>query len=158
MLAVIESNGKGYKARFERRLTSPIEQVWAYLTDNERLKQWLPELYIKELHLGGAIQFDMQDGTFEELRIVGFKESSMLEYTWGEDRIRFELRAKQYGSHLVLVETIRQITSYTPKDLAGWHVCLDTIEALMDGRKIESRKENWEKWFGEYRTLVETRV
>ncbi|MEJ8305803.1 SRPBCC family protein [Saccharibacillus sacchari] len=158
MLAMIESNGNGYKARFERRLTHPAEQAWTYLTDNEHLKQWFPELQIEDLHLGGKIRFDMQDGTFEELRIIGFNECSMLAYTWGEDQIRFELSPKAYGSRLVLVETMKQVTSHTPKDLAGWHVCLDVIEALMDGRAIESREDNWEKWFGEYRMLVETRV
>lgn len=38
----------------------------------------------------------------------------------------------------------------TPRDLAGWHVCLDVIQALLDGTKIDSRKQEWEKWYPRY--------
>ena len=52
---------------------------------------------------------------------------------WGEDRVRFEYPEAE-GCRLVLIETITKITDHTPKDIAGWDVCLDAIEALLDGR------------------------
>ncbi|WP_349305777.1 hypothetical protein [Bacillus sp. FJAT-49711] len=42
------------------------------------------------------------------------------------------------------------MTDHTPRDLAGWHVCLDVISALLDGKIIENRKAEWEKWFPRY--------
>lgn len=46
---------------------------------------------------GGIIKFDMQDGTCEELEIIELKLHSILEYTWGEDRVRFELYLESDG-------------------------------------------------------------
>ncbi|NGZ76514.1 SRPBCC family protein [Saccharibacillus alkalitolerans] len=158
MLAVIEPKGSEHTARFERRLTHSVEQAWSCLTENERLKQWFPELRVEHLRRGGSIRFDTRDGNVEHMRILECKERSVLEYTWGKGRVRFELYPKPYGCRLLLVETIREVGPGTPEDLAGWHVGLDLIEALLDGRTIRSRKENWQEWFGEYRTLVENRV
>lgn len=44
---------------------------------------------------------------------------------------------------MVLTERITSITDHTPKDIAGWDVCLDVIEALLDERTMESRKDAW---------------
>jgi uncharacterized protein YndB with AHSA1/START domain len=41
--------------------------VWAWLTENEKLKQWFLELRIDSLQEGGKILFDMSNGTFEEM-------------------------------------------------------------------------------------------
>ena len=78
----------------------------------------------------------MQDGTFEDLTIVELKIPSVLAYTWGEDVVHFELNQEPDGCRLVLTEKIKTITPHTPRDLAGWHVCLEVISALLDGRTI----------------------
>ena len=77
--------------RFERQLAYSIEMVWSTLTDNEKLSQWFSELRVEELREGGIIQFDMQDGTFIDMEILELKMNSVLEYTWGEDIVRFQL-------------------------------------------------------------------
>ena len=99
---------------------------------------------------GGMIQFDMQDGTFEEMEILELKMYAVLEYTWGEDIVRFELYPEPEGCRLVLIEKIKKMTNHTPKDLAGWHVCLDIVHALLDDRNIESREAEWKKWYEKY--------
>lgn len=154
MLAVIEQVPDGYVARFERRLKHPVEKVWSYLTENEKLKKWFTELSVDDLREGGVIKFDMQDGTFEELEIIELKLHSVLEYTWGEDRVRFELYPESEGCRLVLIEKIHKITDHSPKDLAGWHVCLDFIAALLDGTTIESREDEWKVWYEKYSALL----
>ncbi|UFJ39575.1 ABC transporter substrate-binding protein [Brevibacillus humidisoli] len=138
-----------------RRLLEDSEKVWASLTENEQLAKWFPELRMDELREGGVITFDMQDGTFEELRIIEFAMYSVLEYTWGDDQVRFELYPDGEGCRLVLIEKINKITDHTPKDLAGWHVCLDVIEALLDGSTLEDRKNEWEKWHEKYVQVIE---
>lgn len=55
-----------------------------------------------------------------------------------------------------MIEKIKMITNHTPKDLAGWHVCLDVIHALLDGRSIASREDEWKKWYEKYVEAVET--
>lgn len=156
MLADIQKVENGYIARFERRLKHSVDKVWSMLTDNEKLSKWFSELRIDDLREGGVIQFDMHDGSFIELKIVELKMLCVLEYTWGDDIVRFELYPESEGCHLILIEKIKTITNHTPTDLAGWHVCLEVIHALLDGRTIESRKDEWEKWHEKYVHAVAT--
>jgi uncharacterized protein YndB with AHSA1/START domain len=154
MLAAVTQEKQGYQARFERHLPHPVDEVWAWLTENEKLAQWFPELRVDELREGGVIQFDMGNGTFEEMEITSLALHSVLEYTWGEDCVRFELYAESDGCRLLLIETINRLTEHTPRDVAGWHVCLDVVEALMDGRAVCSRKDAWNEWYGKYKELI----
>ncbi|MFC0271738.1 SRPBCC family protein [Metabacillus herbersteinensis] len=151
MLASIEKVENGYIARFERHLKHSVETVWSWLTENEKLAQWFSELRVDELSKGGFYKFDMQDGSFEELEIIEFKMYDILEFMWsGEDSVRFELYQESGGCKLVLKEKIEVITDHTPKDLAGWHVCLDVINALMDGKTIDFREDDWKEWNEKY--------
>ncbi|WP_040950843.1 SRPBCC family protein [Gorillibacterium massiliense] len=154
MLADLKQGQNGYTARFERHYKHPVGQVWSYLTEDDKLELWFSELSVGELREGGFIKFDMRDGTFAKMSILELKNPSVLEYTWGEDRVRFELAPESGGCRLLLVETLNQITDHTPKDLAGWHVCLDVVGALLDGRTIESRETEWKAWYEKYRELV----
>ncbi|MGO4695947.1 SRPBCC family protein [Paenibacillus sp. 2TAB26] len=150
MLASITQAENGYSVRFERNLKHAVESVWSMLTDNEKLAQWFPELRVADLREGGLIQFDMQNGHFEEMAIIELKALSVLEFTWAEDIVRFELYAEPEGCRLVLIEKLAQITAHTPRDIAGWDVCLDVIEALLDGKTIASRKDVWKMKYDKY--------
>jgi uncharacterized protein YndB with AHSA1/START domain len=154
MLARINNIENGYRATFERLLNHPLEEVWSYLTDNEKLPRWFSELRVDELRQGGVIKFDMGNGTFEEMEILELKNQAVLEYTWGDDIVRFELTNQPNGCLFVLKETITKLTNHTPRDLAGWHVCLNVIQALLDGRTID-RKEEWKIWYEKYVKEIE---
>ncbi len=156
MIAQIEKVGSVYRVTYERHLSHRVEKVWAMLTENDQLQKWFSELRVDELRVGGLIKFDMGDGTFEEMEILDMKTNSVLEYTWGKDIIRFELKQEgEAGCRLVLIEKIKEMTDHTPKDLAGWHVCLDVIESLLNERRLDSREEAWKKIYEEYLNLVE---
>lgn len=43
---------------------------------------------------------------------------------------------------------------HIPKDLAGWHVCLDVIEALLDGKSIKDRVAIWKAYYPKYQQTV----
>jgi uncharacterized protein YndB with AHSA1/START domain len=156
MLAVIQQTENGVTARFERRFKHPVAKVWSMLTENDRLAQWFPELRVDDLREGGVIKFDMQDGTFETMNILELKPHSVLAYTWGADRVRFELYPEADGCRLVLIEAIGTVTEHTPKDLAGWHVCLDVIGALLDNdtKTSEWRHDEWKELYPQYIRLV----
>ncbi|MNO15712.1 hypothetical protein D3C76_53810 [compost metagenome] len=153
-IADIQNTEHGYVATFDRRLKYSVQQVWSFLTENDKLQQWFPELSVDELVEGGVIRFDMGNDSFEEMTILEVKPLSVLEYTWDKDRVRFELSETSDGCQLILIEKLAKITEHTPRDLAGWHVCLDVIAALLDGRRLESRKSEWEKWYVQYREAV----
>ena len=53
MLAVIEKVEGGNIARFERLLKHSVEQVWAVLTENDKLEKWMSNLEIEELRKKG---------------------------------------------------------------------------------------------------------
>jgi uncharacterized protein YndB with AHSA1/START domain len=124
------------------------------LTDNDKLPQWFPELRVKDLRTGGSLTFDMQDGTFEEMKIVDLTPYSVLEYTWGEDLVRFEIYPEAKECRMVFIEKISKITDHTPRDLAGWHVCLIVIGALLDGRTLDNRMDEWKIWHEQYKALL----
>lgn len=156
MQASIQKKENHYLARFERKLKHPVRDVWAMLTDNDRLAFWFDELRADELRKGGAMTFDMGDGTFERMEITDYEPQSVLEYEWGEDRVRFSLHPESEGCLLVLEETVNRITDHTAKDLAGWHVCLEAVETILDGGKPDDREELWRHWHEKYTAALES--
>ncbi|WP_102345653.1 SRPBCC family protein [Bacillus sp. Marseille-P3661] len=152
MLAQINKVENKYIATFIRHWDYSVGEVWSWLTENDKLEKWFSELEIDDLSEGGIIKFDMQDGTFEEMKITNLKVFSVLEFTWGEDLVRFELEEKNNGCRLLLIEEINKVSMHTPKDLAGWHVCLDVIHALLNSESI-CRQPEWEKWYEQYAKL-----
>ena len=59
---------------------------------------------------------------------------------------------------MIFTEKFKTITSQTTKDLAGWHVCLDVIKSLLDGKPIDSREEEWEKAHSKYEIAIKELV
>ena len=155
MRAEIVQTDQGYTATYNRHMAHSPETVWAMLAENGKLKQWFPELEVKELRKGGFLSFDMGDGAFEKMDIVDFEDGSVLAFEWDKGQVRFEILPAEGGSQLTMVESFPRITQHTAKDLAGWHVCFDVIEALLDERKIE-RKREWEKEYEEYKRLLQS--
>lgn len=155
MLALVQKTDNGYTVRFEKRLKHPVEKVWSSLTRNDKLSKWFSQLQIEDLREGGNIRFDMQDGTFKELKIIECVEYSVLEFTWGDDFVRFELHSDPAGCRLVMIEKLNAITAHTPKDLAGWHVCLDILMQLLDGRARSFQEQEWQHWHKQYVETIE---
>ncbi|MEK4490679.1 SRPBCC family protein [Paenibacillus sp. FSL L8-0493] len=154
MLANIQKEDQHYAARFERQLKHSASEIWSYLTENEKLALWFSELRIEDLREGGLIKFDMQNGTFVDMKITELQHQSTFEFTWAEDLIRFELYPNSEGCLLILNETLQTLTPHTPRDLAGWHVCLEVIQHLLEGTTLESRKDEWNKWYEHYREAI----
>lgn len=125
MLAVIDKQGNEYVVQFERYFSYSIEEVWSVLTENSKLKKWMSNLQIESLKTGGIIKFDMMDGSFINIDILECQVNSVLEFTWDKDRVRFEIHKEESGTLLLLKEYIHVLTDHTPKDIAGWHICLD---------------------------------
>ncbi len=75
---------------------------------------------------------------------------TLLEYTWGDDLLRWELEPLGDGTRLTLRHTL------TERDMvamvaAGWHLCLVVAEHLLDGEPIgvirgrDAMDHGWEK-------------
>lgn len=155
MRAEVVQKEQGYTATFERNMPDSPGSVWAMLTDNSKLKQWFPELEVEELQKGGNVLFDMGDGSFEKIEILEFQRGQLLAYEWDEGTVRFDVKAADNGSTLRMVESFPRITPQTARDLAGWHICFDVIEAILEGRQLD-RKQEWDKEHEEYKRLLES--
>ena len=154
MIAKIKKENDLLTAIYERTLNHKVDKVWTYLTENRKLQQWFSELEIQELKNDGEILFDLGDGNYEKMHITAVVPEKVFAFTWDKNAVRFELKAKDNGCLLVFKEYLNEVTSHTPKDLAGWHVCLDVIEALLDGKTISNRKALWEACYPKYERAV----
>ena len=67
----------------------------------------------------------------------------------------FDLKyIKKNGSILILKEFIHELTDHTPKDIAGWHICLDLF-LLFYKEKKEFSKGEWKYWFNKYKVKID---
>ncbi|CAH2465908.1 MULTISPECIES: SRPBCC family protein [Bacillus cereus group] len=155
MIAIIEKQNNEYLVQFDRHLPFTIEEVWSVLTDNNKLKKWMSNLQIEDLKTGGIIKFDMMDGTFINIDILECQMNSVLEFTWDKDRVRFEIHKKEKGSLLLFKEFIHELTDHTPKDIAGWHICLDLFSSVLEGEEKEFSKDEWKYWFDKYKVKTD---
>ncbi|OOR15331.1 SRPBCC family protein [Bacillus cereus] len=155
MLAQIEKQTDGYIIKFERQFPNTIEAVWSVLTENSKLKKWMSNLQIENLKTGGIIKFDMMDGSFLNIDILECQLNSVLEFTWDKDRVRFEIHKEENGSLLLLKEYIHELTDHTPKDIAGWHICLDLFSSVLEEEEKEFSKNEWQQWFEKYKDKIQ---
>ncbi|MDJ1477948.1 SRPBCC family protein [Bacillus sp. LS15-K4] len=151
MLAEIDKQDNEYVVQFDRHFSYSIEEVWSVLTENSKLKKWMSNLQIESLKTGGIIKFDMMDGSFINIDILEYQVNAVLEFTWDKDRVRFELHKEENGTLLLLKEYIYELTDHTPKDIAGWHICLNLFSSVLEGEEKEFSKDEWQQWFEIYK-------
>ncbi|MEW9677290.1 SRPBCC family protein [Lentibacillus sp. L22] len=154
MIAKLDREKGVLTATYQRLLQHDPEEVWAYLTENNKLQQWFPELEIQTLQNGGEILFNLGDGSYEHMQITEAVTNRIFAFEWDKNAVRFELLVQASGSTLVFKEYLHEVTTHTPKDLAGWHVCLDVIEALLDGQSIEDRTAVWQAYYPKYQQAL----
>ncbi len=123
---------------FVRHFRHPPERVWAALTDAEQLREWAPFAAARDLDAAGDVTLTMISGDdTEDLQatVTRVEPPRRLEYTWGEDVLRWDLAAVDPGTRLTLHHTVAD-RGWVPKAAAGWHLCLDVAEHLLDGQPI----------------------
>ncbi|MEG0444170.1 MAG: SRPBCC domain-containing protein, partial [Carnobacterium sp.] len=126
-------------------------------TDNAYLAKWFNELRIESLSEGGKIVFDLSNDDFEEMTITQVDEPTVFTFTWDKDLVSFQLKeTAESSTHLVFKEFIDTVTEHTPRDIAGWHVCLDVIRALLDGQTdVTNEKKQLESLYLKYKELFQ---
>jgi uncharacterized protein YndB with AHSA1/START domain len=143
----------GWTLVFVRDLRHPPEKVWAALTEPGRLREWAPFVSDRDLARTGPATLTMIDGDGPEDTAASVRRvepPTLLEYTWGEDLLRWELEPTATGTRLVLRHTPKD-RGIEPMLAAGWHLCLVVMERLLDGDPIgvvrgnEAREYGWEQ-------------
>jgi uncharacterized protein YndB with AHSA1/START domain len=134
--------GDNYEMVFVRRLSKPIEKVWAALTVPERIADWLAPATIEpDLRLGARFNLDFGDGKRRASgEIVALEPGRLLAWTWpSSDQeqgpvpsvVRFELAPDGEGCALIL--TSRGPGRPHPNEAAGWHTHLEGLDGAADG-------------------------
>ena len=140
---------------FVRELRHAPETVWSALTDPAQLKQWAPFDADRNLGSAGSARLTMAGGPPDEteempIEVRTAERPRLLEYTWGGDLLRWELQPTAQGTRLTLHHTVED-KSWLSKVCAGWHICLDVAERMLQGRPIgriaaeEARKHGWDE-------------
>jgi uncharacterized protein YndB with AHSA1/START domain len=123
---------------FVRELRHPPEKVWSALTEPDQLRQWSPFTADRNLADSGEAVLTMIDGD-ESVDLPGMvhrvEPPRFLEYSWDTDMLRWELEPTSTGTRLTLRHTVEDLDQM-PGVTAGWHICLDVAERLLDGNPV----------------------
>jgi uncharacterized protein YndB with AHSA1/START domain len=143
----LEQTAEGWQLRFTRRLNQPREQVWAALTEPEHLAAWFPTTIEGERAAGAPLRFafDHVDIPAFEGRMLEYDPPARMAFEWGTDRLRFELEPDGDGTILTLLDLLDE-HGKASRDAGGWHVCLDTLAAHLEGQDAAHPQESnaWE--------------
>jgi uncharacterized protein YndB with AHSA1/START domain len=138
----LEQSEGVWRLRFERTLAHAPEKVWRAITAPEHLAAWFPDtIVVSEWRVGAPLRFENPGGGFDG-EVLALEEGSMLAFRWGTDVIRLELRPEGSGTRLTLIDTIDQLGK-AARDAAGWHACLDQLEAHLDGGAGAPASDIW---------------
>ena len=151
--ASVAADGGQWTLIFVRELPHPPEKVWAALTDPARLDQWAPFEAARDLSRTGPTTLTMQDGpdrTDLPATVLRADAPTLLEYTWGEDLLRWELTGTDGGTRLTLRHTLAE-HDVAPMVAAGWHLCVAVLDRLLAGAPVgvirgrEATAYGWEE-------------
>ena len=154
--AKVQKDGDKWTLVLVRELRHPPAAVWEALTDPAQLAEWAPFDADRNLGAVGPAKLSAF-GTPQvaETTVKRAEPPRLLEYTWGEGDLRWELEPTAAGTRLTLWHNInRQFIAW---GAAGWHVCLDVLGRMLAGDPIgrlagpETLKlEGWQRLTGEY--------
>jgi len=137
--AQIRKEGDKWTLILVRELRHSPKKVWEALTDPVHLREWAP--FDADGNLGTV-------GTTVKLTTVGAPAlriteatvkradaPNVLEYTWGDFDMRWELKALiDGGTRLTLWTNIGH--RFIAMGAAGWHICFDVLDHLLSGTPI----------------------
>ena len=135
---VTEEPGGARRLQFRRSWPDPIEDVWAALTEPERLARWIGS-YDGDRGAGGGGTFTMtheSEPVGEAMTIVECDPPRRLVVDWsGEEHWRVDLDLSVQDGRTVLRFTQDFRTPDAVGDVAtGWHWYLDKLSAELTGR------------------------
>lgn len=137
-LAHIEKDGEKWTLVVAKELRHSPEKVWQALTDPEHLREWAPFDAEGNLSVAGATVKLTTVGAptprITETTVKRADPPKALEYTWGDFNMRWELEAVGSGTRLTLWINIGH--RFIAMGAAGWHICFDVLDRLLDGQPV----------------------
>jgi uncharacterized protein YndB with AHSA1/START domain len=156
--AQVRKDGEKWTLILVRDLRHPREKVWRALTDPAHVREWAPFDVDGSLGTAGnTVNLTAVGAATPQVSGTTVKRAdapNVLEYNWGAQNIRWELEPLGGGTRLTLWHNIdRRFISW---GAAGWHICFDVLDRLLDGSPIgrivgsDARKFEWQRLTAEY--------
>jgi uncharacterized protein YndB with AHSA1/START domain len=155
--AQVRKDGDRWTLILVRELRHPAEMVWEALTDPAHLSEWAPFDADRNLAAVGPVKFSMVRSPKPQVFDTTVKRAEaprLLEYTWGESDLRWELEPLATGTRLTLWHNIdRRFISW---GAAGWHICFDVLDRHLAGEPIgriagsDAMRFGWQRLVAEY--------
>ena len=122
--------------RVERNYPHPIDKVWQAVTTSENLGQWFPSPVEIDLRPGGAMRFGaFVGGAALTGTVEAVEPPRRLAFTWGADRLTFELVPDGGGTTFALTHSF--IDRYgAPSFATGWELCLGGLRSVLAGEPL----------------------
>jgi uncharacterized protein YndB with AHSA1/START domain len=141
-----------------RELRHPPTKVWQALTEPEHLREWAPFDADKSLASPGAVKLSTVGAPAPQVSETVVKRAEppkLLQYSWGDNDLRWQLEPLGKGTRLTLWHNIDR--RYISWGAAGWHICFDVLDAHLAGEPIgrmvgmETMKfDGWQRLQKEY--------
>jgi uncharacterized protein YndB with AHSA1/START domain len=156
-LAHVQKDGENWT--LVRQLRHSPQKVWHALTDPVQLREWAPFDADGSLAIVGSTVKLNTVGTpapmVSETKIKRADAPSVLEYSWGDGDLRWQLEDFDGGTRLTLWHNIDR--RYISMGAAGWQICLDVLDHALTGTPLgrivglETMKfEGWQRLNAEY--------
>jgi uncharacterized protein YndB with AHSA1/START domain len=121
-----------------RELRHSPEKVWQALTDPAHLREWAPFDADGSLGaVGNTVKLTTVGAPgphITETTVTRADPPRLLEYTWGDFDMRWELQPSVDGTRVTLWTNIGR--RFVSMGAAGWHICFDALDRLLSGNPI----------------------
>src|ERR1700751_2005789 len=157
--AQVQKDGEKWTLVLVRELRHSPEKVWQALTDPVHLREWAPFDADKNLGRVGTTAKLTTAGAptplVSETTVTYADAPKLLEYKWGGFDMRWELEDLGGATRLTLWTNIGH--RFIAMGAAGWHICFDVLDYLLNGTPIgrivgpEAMKSGgWQRLNAEY--------
>jgi uncharacterized protein YndB with AHSA1/START domain len=135
--AEVQKDGEKWTLILVRELRHPPTMVWQALTDPAQLSEWAPFDADRNLAAVGRVKLSTVGAPTPQVSETTVKRAEaprLLEYSWGDNDLRWELEPLGSGTRLTLWHNIDG--RFISWGAAGWHICLDVLERFLAGEPI----------------------
>ena len=157
--ARIQKQGEKWTLVLVRELRHSPDKVWQALTDPAHLREWAPFDADGSLAVAGSTVKLATVGApaprITETTVKRADAPKLLEYTWGDFDMRWQLEEVAGGTRLTLWTNIGH--RFIAMGAAGWHICFDVLDRLLAGQPIGRivgpaaiKFEGWQRLNAEY--------
>jgi uncharacterized protein YndB with AHSA1/START domain len=155
--AEVRKEGDRWTLVLVRELHHPPAKVWQALTDPAQLREWAPFDADRNLGAVGPVRLSTVATPTPQVSDTTVRRAEaprLLEYSWGENDMRWELEPLASGTRLTLWHNIG--SRFVAMGAAGWHICFDVLHWFLAGEPIgrivggAATKFDWKRLNAEY--------